>query len=187
MSSLAPCLLIAALPLGDPNFDHSVVLLAAHGADGAFGWVINGREIMSMGELLSRAEVGEPSVPLSASVRLGGPVAPDQVWLVYRQEDRLEKVDGQFDVTSGITASASKRTLEVVAASGAPPDLLAFLGYAGWGPSQLEGEIRAGAWLPTDIDPELLFATPREEIWRRAYDRIGANPIAFAGRVIGSA
>src|SRR6476646_3872274 len=56
-SSLAPGLLVAAPRLGDRNFDRSVVLLAAHGPDGAFGWVINGREVMTVDELLTRAEV----------------------------------------------------------------------------------------------------------------------------------
>src|ERR1043165_8011735 len=57
MSSLAPGLLVAAPPLADPNFDRSVVLLAAHGPEGAFGWVITGREVMTVGELIDRAEV----------------------------------------------------------------------------------------------------------------------------------
>src|SRR5688572_27582149 len=57
MSELAPGLLVAAPPLGDPNFDQSVVLLAAHGDDGAFGWVINGRNLMTLSELLVRAEI----------------------------------------------------------------------------------------------------------------------------------
>ena len=48
MSVLAPGLLIAAPPLEDPNFDRSVVLLASHGKNGAFGWVINGREVMTL-------------------------------------------------------------------------------------------------------------------------------------------
>ena len=56
-SVLAPGLLVAAPPLGDPNFDRSVVLLAAHGPEGAFGWIINGRDVMTLPELLVRAEV----------------------------------------------------------------------------------------------------------------------------------
>ena len=57
MSVLAPGFLVAAPPLGDPNFDRSVVLLAAHGADGAFGWVINGRVLMTLEEMLKRAAI----------------------------------------------------------------------------------------------------------------------------------
>jgi len=53
MSKLAPGLLLAAPPLADPNFDKSVVLLASHGDEGAFGWVLNGRPLMSLSELLT--------------------------------------------------------------------------------------------------------------------------------------
>ncbi len=90
--SLAPGFLIAAPPLGDPNFDRSVVLLAAHGPDGAFGWVINGRELMSLGELLVRAEVAESELTLPGTVRVGGPVSPEQVWIVYRPDERFAHI-----------------------------------------------------------------------------------------------
>ena len=70
MSDLAPGFLVAAPPLGDPNFDRSVVLLAAHGSEGAFGWVINGREVMSMTELMQRVELDGPPPTLEGSVRL---------------------------------------------------------------------------------------------------------------------
>src|ERR1044071_7029532 len=105
MSSLAPGLLVAAPPLGDPNFDRSVVLLAAHGPEGAFGWVINGREVMTMSELLERADVAVLGSAPGGGVRIGGPVAQEQVWLVYRTEDKVQGFAGQFDVGSGGPAS----------------------------------------------------------------------------------
>ncbi len=187
MSVLAPGLLIAAPPLGDPNFDRSVVLLAAHGPDGAFGWIINGRELMTLPELLMRAEVTTELVDAEGSVRIGGPVSPEQVWLVYRTEHRLVDVEGQFEVGEGITASASRKVLEAVASGQFPNALVGLVGYAGWAPSQLEDEIRAGAWLPTDVDASIVFDVPRDETWTRAYERMGTTPIAFTSRTVGSA
>src|SRR5690606_33589912 len=102
MSELAPGLLIAAPPLGDPNFERSVVLLAAHGPDGACGWVLNGKAVTSVSELLVRAEVTERRVELPGMVRCGGPVSQAQIWLVYPGEERLEDVDGQFEVADGV-------------------------------------------------------------------------------------
>jgi putative transcriptional regulator len=187
MSNLAPGLLVAAPPLGDPNFDRSVVLLAAHGPEGAFGWIINGRELMSVSELLIRADIlkGGPETP--GSVRVGGPVSPEQVWLVYRTEERLLDLEGQFEVGSGITASASRSVLEAVAGGRAPRSLVGLAGYAGWAPAQLENEIRGGAWLPTDVEPSIVFDVPPEQVWHRAYERIGASPMAFTSRTVGSA
>jgi putative transcriptional regulator len=187
MNELAPGLLVAAPPLGDPNFDRSVVLLAAHGPDGAFGWIINGRELMTVSELLLRAEITQEAVEVPGIVRLGGPVSPEQVWLVYRSEERFESLEGQFDVGQGVTACASRKVLEAVAAGAKLTSLVGLVGYAGWAPSQLENEIRLGAWLPTDLNPYLVFDVPAEERWQRAYEEIGTTPIAFTTRTVGSA
>ena len=78
---------------------------------------------------------------------------------------------------------ASKRALELVASGGAPSQLLGLLGYAGWAPGQLENEIRVGAWLPVDFDPALVFDVPRDKLWERAYEKVGATPMAFTSRV----
>src|SRR4029079_18230922 len=87
---LAPGLLLAAPSLHDPNFEKTVVLLGRHDGEGALGWVINGREIASVAELLRGSEILPESVvlPDAAAFRLparvGGPVAPATGWLMYR-------------------------------------------------------------------------------------------------------
>ena len=187
MSLLAPGLLVAAPPLGDPNFDRSVVLLASHGPEGAFGWVINGPEIATLSELLVRASVTEQELDIPGTVRVGGPVSQEQVWLLYKTEDRFADVEGQFEVGESVTASASRKVLEAIAAGAPPGSLVALAGYAGWAPDQLENEIRAGAWLPVDLSRELIFDTPRALVWERAYELVGASPIAFTSRTVGSA
>jgi putative transcriptional regulator len=120
-------------------------------------------------------------------VRLGGPVSPEQVWLVYKSEDRFGDVEGQFEVTNGIMASASRRILELVAQGTAPKSLVGLVGYAGWAPSQLENEIGGGAWLPTDVDARIVFDGPPDQVWQRAYERVGTTPMAFNSRTVGSA
>jgi len=187
MSVLAPGLLVASPPPGDPNFDRSVVLLAAHGPEGAFGWIINGKELMTLPELLVRSQVTEAPPEISCSVRVGGPVSPEQVWLVYPSDERFTDHEGQFDVGTGITATASRKVLETIASGTVPRSLIALVGYAGWAPGQLENEIRTGSWLPIDIRTSLLFETEREQAWAAAYGCLGATPIAFTTRTVGSA
>ncbi|HEY3236301.1 MAG TPA: YqgE/AlgH family protein, partial [Polyangiaceae bacterium] len=109
MSVLAPGLLVAAPNLGDPNFSRSVVLLAAHGNEGALGWVINGRELMTISDLLVRAEIADGRLPVPGIVRVGGPVLQEQVWLVYRTDQRFSGIPEQLEVGSGITASSSRK------------------------------------------------------------------------------
>jgi putative transcriptional regulator len=186
MSALAPGLLVASPPLSDPNFDRSVVLLAAHGPEGAFGWLINGREVMTVEELLSRTDLPSVASP-RGGVRIGGPVSQEQVWLVYRTEHRLEGFPEQFDVGSGVTASPSRKMLEAIAEGRGPESLVGLVGYAGWAPSQLENEIRSGAWLPTDADAQIVFDVPRDQMWHRAFERVGMTPMAFTTRTVGLA
>jgi putative transcriptional regulator len=187
MSSLAPGLLVAAPPLGDPNFDRSVVLLAAHGPEGAFGWVINGRELMTLSDLLVRADITANPPQVRGVVRVGGPVSQEQIWLVYRVGDRFDEIEGQFDVGSEILATASRRVLEVLGEGRQHGHVVGLAGYAGWAPSQLENEIRQGAWLPTEIDPAVVFDVPAEQVWQRAYQLVGATPMSFTTRTVGLA
>lgn len=187
MSKLAPGILIAAPPLGDPNFERSVVLLASHDEEGAFGWVLNGSMVMPLSELFVRAGISEDERPCPGEVRRGGPVLEGQVWLLYPEEARLPEIDGQFRVSPGIYATASKDFLEALAEGASVPQVIGLAGYAGWGPSQLEGEIREGAWLPSSVDPEIVFQTQPKDAWQRAYERLGITPMAFTSKTVGSA
>lgn len=188
MSSLAPGLLVAAPPLTDPNFNRSVVLLAAHGEDGAFGWVINGRRLMSLAELVTHTDLKCDPIRSDGSVCLGGPVGQGQVWLLYRTEERPREVsdEHQFDLGIGITASTSQRVLEAMTRGPAPKSLRGVMGFANWEPWQLEDEIRIGAWLPTDAEASLVFDAGTEDLWTRAYERVGASPIGFGGLHVGA-
>jgi putative transcriptional regulator len=186
-SVLAPGLLLAAPPLADPHFERSVVLLSAHGSDGAFGWVLNGQEAMSLPELLQRLELTAGAPELSGLVRYGGPVSREQVWLLYPSGVLPAELEGQIQVAPGITASASREVLSLIAEGQVLPGLITLMGYAGWGPWQLENEIKAGAWLPTDVTAEIVFETPAEQLWARAYQRVGASPMSFTTRTVGLA
>jgi putative transcriptional regulator len=187
MSGLAPGLIVAAPPLSDPNFERAVVLLASHGPEGAFGWIVNGREIMTLAELVVRARVTDIEPDIPGTVRLGGPVSSDQVWLVYKVEDRFEGIEGQFTVGEHIMATASKRVLEALAEGHHVGSVVAFAGYAGWAPMQLENEIRQGAWLPVDLDMNTVFDVPRDKVWERSFGLMGATPMSFTSRTVGSA
>lgn len=188
MSTLAPGLLVAAPPMGDPRFERSVVWLAAHDEEGAFGWIINGSELMTFPELLRRADMPPAvGVPPAGGVRRGGPVGSEQIWLLYPTAHRLDGVDDQLDVGAGVTASSSRKLLSCLVEGTAPDPMLGVAGYAGWGPSQLEEEIRSGSWLPTDASATLLFDVPADEAWFKAFERVGTSPIAFTSRVVGSA
>src|SRR5580693_7016392 len=82
LASLAPGMLIAAPPLGDPNFDRTVVLLASHSDEGALGFVVNRTAPMTLGELFVLAGYGDAGITDETPVYLGGPVQPSSGWIV---------------------------------------------------------------------------------------------------------
>jgi putative transcriptional regulator len=78
--------------------------------------------------------------------------------------------------------------LRSLIAGDGPSDFRLLIGYAGWGPGQLEREISKGTWLPTAADAQLLFDGPPDTLWQRAYaGAIGTIPAAFVGTTRGSA
>ncbi len=164
-----------------------MVLLASHGPDGAFGWIVNGRAIMPLSELLVRAEIKKEPPDIEGVVRLGGPVSPEQVWLVYKVEHRFDGIEGQFPIGPFILATPSRKVLEAIGEGGTPASVMALAGCAGWGPMQLEEEIRKGAWLPTEADVGVVFDVPREKAWEQAFALVGASPMASTFRTVGLA
>lgn len=191
MGSLAPGILIAAPPLSDSNFDRSVVLLASHDEDGSFGWVINGPTVLTIGELLEQANV--PTAPqlrpevLHEKVCRGGPVATNQVWLIFPELPAAQKVEGQLQIAPGICATASRSFLERLAEGEDMPFVRAFAGYAGWAAGQLEREIKEGVWLPGAAESKLVFRRDTSTVWHDAYALMGTTPIAFTSRTVGLA
>jgi putative transcriptional regulator len=114
-------------------------------------------------------------------------VGREQVWLLYRTEERLHAVPDQFDVGFGITASPSQKVLEAILHGRAPKSLRGVMGFAGWEPSQLEREIGRGSWLPMDAEASLVFDVSAEDMWAQAYRRAGTSPMAFTTRIVGQA
>ena len=187
-SNLAPGLLLAAPQLGDPNFLRSVVLLAHHDENGALGWVLNGRALVSVSELLRDADLIPPGVvlpataPFASLVRVGGPVMPGSAWIVYEQTPAFPAFDGVRDLGDGYAVTGAREAVEAIARGDAPARFRMFLGYAGWGPAQIEGEIQRGAWLPASIVFSLLLDDDADRLWDAAYHAtVGTSPMAFTG------
>ena len=186
LGSLAPGMLIAAPPLGDPNFDRTVVLLAVHGDEGALGFVVNRLAPMSLAELLVLAGYGEAVQAESTPVYLGGPVQPSSGWIVCVDPD-LPAGSGVLAVGSRVRVLSSRDAFEALGRDpGAPtasaPDparRMVILGYSGWGPGQLENEIATGAWLPVPLDEGVLFDVTLSQKWERAYALLGVSPAGF--------
>lgn len=185
--ALAPGLLLASPALRDANFERSVVLLGKHDAEGTLGWVLNGRQLATVREMLASTKVVPAGTPLpeapsfGRTVSVGGPVAPAAGWLIYRRAG--EPLPGEIAVGAELGVTGELAAFAAVVRGDGPSDFRLVLGCAGWAPGQLEGEIAVGAWLPAAVDVALVFDTAQPEIWDQAYRRsIGAAPATFTSR-----
>lgn len=194
--ALAPGFLIASPPLGDPNFDRTVVLLAIHGESGALGFVVNRVAPMSLGELLSFAGYGEVGAGDPTPVYVGGPVQPSSGWILCLDPSLDAEESGVIAVGDRVRVTSSRNAFDALArdvegrASGTadPKRRMVLLGYSGWGPGQLEGEIAAGAWLPVPLDEAVLFDVDLAQKWERAYGLLGLSPAGMISmRTVGEA
>ena len=173
-STLAPALLLSMPQLLDPNFSRTVVLLCKHSDEGAFGLVVN-RPLVTSGRVVVNLEP-PVSTDSELEVWVGGPVEPQRSWmLVGGDPDSPGFVSGNR-IAEGLYLSTSPDLLRRLLEPDPPPRTRLVVGYAGWGPGQLEAELAASAWLISDIDRELIFGTPPERMWEAAIRRLGADP-----------
>ena len=193
---LAPGFLIASPPLGDPNFERTLVLLAMHGEEGALGFVVNRAASMNLGELLTFAGYGDALPKDRSSVYVGGPVQPSSGWVIALDPGINADEGGVIAIGDRVRISSSRSALEALAKDLAarepgtpdPKRRTVVLGYSGWGPGQLESEIATGSWLPAPFDEGVLFDVALSERWERAYALIGLHPaLTLSMRSVGEA
>src|SRR4029079_19314426 len=121
-----------------------------------------------------------PDPPVSTDrelqVGVGGPVEPQRSWvLVGREPEGMEELTA-MRAADDLYLSTSPDLLRQLLGPAPPPRARLILGYSGWGPVQLEYELEASAWLMTDVDSDLIFRTPPEQMWEAAIRRLGADP-----------
>lgn len=170
MSQLAPCLLVASPLLLDPNFLHSVVLLVEHDGNGAMGVILNRPLPVSLQQICQESRLAFAGDPEATAWR-GGPVDPQRGVILVRG-GLPEPEDTVLDFTDFI--SYRKDLLESLLVEPRATFRL-FLGYAGWGPGQLDQELQEGAWARVPLNPEWLMPDEPQELWSRAIQSISGT------------
>ncbi|WP_198369688.1 YqgE/AlgH family protein [Roseomonas rosulenta] len=176
---LAGHLLIAMPGMQDPRFDHSVVCLCAHSSEGAMGLMVN-RPLAGMvfDDLLQQLKV-EP-LPPQRRIRMvsGGPAETGRGFVLHTDDWTTE---GSLTFAPGLTLTASTDILAAIAGGGGPRDGVLALGYAGWGPGQLEDEIQRNAWLNVPAEEALVFRDDLTRSWDAALARLRIDPALLSG------
>lgn len=165
--------LIAMPSLADPNFSRTVTYLCQHDADGALGIVINRPTDVRLGELLQHLELSD-SDPAVAEQRvlLGGPVQRERGFVLHRHD---QEWDSSLPIADEIVLTTSKDILAAIARGAGPNDYVVALGYAGWGPGQLEQELAENSWLSGPASADVLFNLPFERRWQAAASLLGVD------------
>ena len=168
-------LLIAMPSMGDPRFEKSVIYMCAHSDDGAMGLIVNKpTQDLKFNDLLEQLDIKSEIQAENIDVHYGGPVEHGRGFVLhtpdYESEDSTLKVNASFGMT------ATLDILEDIAQGTGPETCLLALGYAGWGPSQLEDEIRANGWLTCDADMDLVFESKNGNKWQAALGSLGIDP-----------
>jgi putative transcriptional regulator len=171
----AGALLVADRELADPNFAQTVVLLVQYDDDGAMGLIINRKSDVPLAKLLEDLkEAAGRSDPAFA----GGPVERSGILALLRTKKKPE--DDTPNVFADVYLVANKERLAQTLASKAGPDVFrVYVGYAGWGPGQLEKEMDLGAWHVFPGDAKVVFDGDPDSLWskliRRTELRIAMN------------
>jgi putative transcriptional regulator len=176
-----PNLLVAMPHLQDPNFKRAVVLILEHSVtNGAMGFIINRFSGVTAKRVI--ADLRQHADAEDLPVWFGGPVQTESGVILTHQEKTAETEE-----YPGLILSSNAATFRDYIEYARNPQISALLypyrfvvGYSGWGPGQLESEIRAGSWIQVPVTGELLFNVPQDSIWEAALASMGIDPLSIA-------
>ena len=169
--SLRGQFLVASPRMGDPRFAHSVVYMVDHTARGAMGFIVN-RAFGTgpLAEFLKGFNIESEKTDATITIHYGGPVKPGRGFVIHSSD---YAGTGTIRVSEQVSMTVEMSVLRDLAAGKGPSRVLFVMGYAGWGPQQLEGEMARDDWLTAPEDVDIIFGDDQEAKWERA--RTGAG------------
>ena len=161
-------LLIALPGMPDERFEQTVIYVCAHSDSGAMGIVIN-KPIpgLSFTKLMEQLEISTNAGLGDFPILFGGPVENSRGFVLHSND--YKSTDATLSVSDNISLTATVDILCALAEGRGPKHAILALGYAGWGPGQVETEFQDNGWLHSDAAPELVFDMEPEMKWRAAF------------------
>lgn len=181
MDSFENQFLIAMPSLDDSYFNKTVTYICEHNAEGAMGLIINIPIDITLNELLTQIDENKLEAPeLNQQVLTGGPVAQNRGFVLHSTQSGWSS---SLALSDEVMITTSKDILMALGTNEAPDKYMVTLGYAGWGPGQLEEEIKANSWLLAPADDRILFDTPIEQRWKKATEKLGIDVAHLSSEV----
>ena len=159
-------ILVATTRMNDPRFIQTIIYMIKHNKEGAMGLVIN-RPLASgpITDLLKSFGLESNNASGEITIHYGGPVQQSKVFVLHSSE---YAVAGTIALQGGVALTGNPEVLQAIANDNGPSQNLLIVGYAGWGPDQLEGEIKANHWFTIPAEKELIFDKQTETKWEKA-------------------
>lgn len=173
-------LLIAMPGMADPRFETSVVYICAHSADGAMGLIVNKPVAeIAFDDLLEQLKIARGDGSHGLGVHFGGPVEHARGFVLHSGDYKSE--ESTMQINSDFSMTATRDILADIASGEGPDQRILMLGYAGWGPGQIEDEISQNGWLSCEADPAVVFGEVDAGKWEAALRSMGVEPIMLSG------
>ncbi len=168
-------LLIAMPSMGDARFERSVIYMCAHSEDGAMGLIVNKpAPDLRFSDLLEQLDMKSAGEARQIQVHFGGPVEHGRGFVLHSRD--YESAESTLTVDDSFGMTATLDILEDISNGDGPKDCLLALGYAGWGPGQLESELQANGWLTCEASHDLVFNEGDGDKWQAALASLGISP-----------
>ncbi len=178
--SLKGQFLIAMPGLIDPNFFQTVSIICEHNAEGAVGIVINRIHAHLTGEdIFKELKIEYLTDMTPIPIHIGGPVHINEIFMIHGPPFEW---DSCLMVTPSLAMSNTRDIIESIAIGRGPDSYIISLGCAGWGPGQLESEIKENAWLTSPVLDEIIFSLPIELRWAEAVRKMGIDPTLLSSK-----
>jgi putative transcriptional regulator len=163
----------------DHRFVRSVIYLCAHNREGAMGLVVNkfiGE--LTLPQLMQQLGIAAEGLQAAPRVHFGGPVESGRGFVLH-SADYIE--GDSLRIADDVALTATLDILRAIGRGGGPRRSILALGYAGWGPGQLDNELQQNGWLHAPADEGLLFDPELEDKWQRALGKVGVDLSMLSG------
>lgn len=172
-------LLIAMPGMGDRRFEHSVVFLCAHSEEGAMGLIVNKpAQDLSFAQLLEQLKIRPTAEGQEIRVHFGGPVEHGRGFVLH--SDDYGGGEATLHVADQFAMTATMDIIQAIARGDGPSRSFMALGYAGWGPGQLEDELAQNGWLIGEAQHAVVFGRANEHKWSAALKGLGIDPLSLS-------
>jgi len=158
----------------DDRFYKAVIYMCAHSSEGSMGIIINKKIDYDLyPDLLEQLGIDQPLGSKKLYVRYGGPIESSRGFVLHSDEVIQKET---LSIEKGVALTSTSEFFEDLSKGNGPKNSILALGYAGWGPGQIEMELLSNSWITLSADSSFLFDNEVTNKWRRAYNLLGVDP-----------